>query len=287
MSNQKIDLKPVKNAEEALEAAGMKFEIAQSELLNPATGKTSERAKMLYRSDTGDELGVVGIDYGVVQYSDSFAFFDTICKENNAHYTQAISYNNGSKIILKAQFDETFEIDDGDGLKKGITLINSCDGTKGFNAHFTVERLVCTNGLRAIVPSAKHCVKLKHTKYVQNRMDEALRVFAISQNYYEKFEETAKQLTQKIMDSRMVEQFLEDLCGDSDRKQIKERRDKILELFQHGKGNNGTTAWDMYNGVTEYVDHFMGKNEERRLYLSEMGQGVDLKERAFSELMEV
>ena len=165
-------------------------------------------------------------------------------------------------------------------------MINSCDGTHGFTAYFEVERLVCTNGLRAIVPDAKHCIKLKHTKYVENRMDEALRVFAASQNYYEHFQITARSLTEKIMDSRMVEQFLEDLCGTSERKQIKERRDKIIELFQHGKGNGGRTAWDMYNGVTEYVDHYMGKNEERRLYLSELGQGVDLKQKAFSQLLE-
>jgi hypothetical protein len=59
-------------------------------------------------------------------------------------------------------------------------------------------------------------------------------------------------------------------------------RDRVTALINGGKGNDGSSLWSAYNGVTEYVDHFRTvKNEGNRWEASVFGSGVDMKEKAF------
>jgi hypothetical protein len=78
------------------------------------------------------------------------------------------------------------------------------------------------------------------------------------------------------------------------------RRNQITNLFQNGRGNNGETKWDLFNAVTEYVDHHsVGRVTETRLDRSEaladiesearferaiLGSGATLKQKALTLL---
>jgi hypothetical protein len=78
------------------------------------------------------------------------------------------------------------------------------------------------------------------------------------------------------------------------------RRNQITNLFQNGKGNNGETKWDLFNAVTEYVDHHsVGRVTETRLDRSDaladiesearferaiLGSGATLKQKALALL---
>jgi Ni,Fe-hydrogenase III large subunit len=149
-----------------------------------------------------------------------------------------------------------------------------------------VERLVCSNGLRALVPDAKHSVKIRHTKNVVHKMDEALKVFAESNNFFARFEETARILSQKMVDQKMVESFLDEVIGEESKStKTKNRREAVVGLFENGLGNKGNTAWDLYNGLTEWVDHHQIKDDDQRFVFSTIGKGVDLKEKAYKVAM--
>lgn len=65
--------------------------------------------------------------------------------------------------------------------------------------------------------------------------------------------------------------------------------DKIIETMLNGRGINvdRLTAWDVLNGVTEFVDHRAARTQDARLQSAWLGKGADLKTAAFDKLMAV
>lgn len=274
----------IETAYEALQAANLNYIVEQSEHILAATGGVSELTKGLYRSDTKAEIGSVGIGYEPVQNVKAFAFFDTICQTHGAVYKSATSFNGGAKVILKAEFPKPVTIIKGDDVKKQFILVNGFDGKIGLHANFWVERLVCTNGLVAIVPDAKNSVHLKHTKNIEIRMEDAMKVLIEGLNYFDKFIEMSKILAQKVVDVNMVDNFLKDVFGESKSKQTKNIIEDVINRFENGMGNKGKTAWDLYNSVTEYIDYKHGR-DINRLENSLLGNGSKKKAKAFNAAM--
>ena len=78
---------------------------------------------------------------------------------------------------------------------------------------------------------------------------------------------------------------------------IPNRREQIVDLFITGAGNRGNSRWDVFNAVTEYVDHhnnsksLEGKNAfkaaERRFVSNLLGgPGDRLKQKALGLLLD-
>jgi len=101
------------------------------------------------------------------------------------------------------------------------------------------------------------------------------------------------ELAQKNVDTAMVEKFLNDLIGPiEEEKEVdgqiefvhstrKENiHNRITQNFENGVGNYGENAWHLYNGVTEWLTHQRGKNEQSREVVNLWGTGNVLNERA-------
>jgi hypothetical protein len=56
----------------------------------------------------------------------------------------------------------------------------------------------------------------------------------------------------------------------------------VVDLCRYGVGNDGSTAWSAYNGVTHYVTHQYGRNADSRLRANWYGEGRRMNDRAFS-----
>jgi|TARA_Y100000310_G_scaffold307018_1_gene348690 phage/plasmid-like protein (TIGR03299 family) len=275
----------VTKAVDALEEANLNFEVGQAEIMNTVTGKISNKKKSLYRTDTGEELGVVGTNYQPVQNITAFSYFDTICELEGAQYKEIISFNGGEKVILKAEFPQPAIVGKNDEVRKQFCLVNGFNGSVGVMANFMVNRLVCSNGMRATVKDAQSSFKFKHTANVQFRMEDALQVLAKGTSYFDHFIRLSTELTQKFVDAKMVDTFLDDCFGKSESKRAEAKRDEIQGYFERGIGNEGKTAWDLYNGITEYVTHHHGKSEDTRVEYANFGGGVKLSEKAFNSAM--
>ena len=244
----------------------------------------SKLTKGLYRSDTKEELGSVGVGYEPVQNVKAFAFFDTICQTHGAVYKSATSFNGGAKVILTAEFPKPVTIVKGDDLMTQFVLVNGFDGKVGLHANFWVKRLVCINGLVANVPDAKNSVHLKHTKNIEIRMEDAMKVLTEGMKYFDRFIEMSKILAEKVVDGNMVDKFLEDVFGEAKSTKARNIIENVVDRFENGMGNNGKTAWDLYNGVTEYIDHEHGR-DGTRLESSLLGAGANKKAKAFNAAM--
>jgi len=273
--------------EDAFEQAGLTWIANQSEMINAANGKVIEDKKVVFRSDNNEQLGVVGKKYGVIQNSDCFAFFNIICQKHNANICTVHEYNKGATVHLLAEVkDKKFDARVGDEVGFRFNLWNGFDGLHKAQVSFGALRLVCTNGL--VAPGKDfQSIEIRHTMNAVSRMDQAVKVWAGSEGWYKFFTESVQILNKKMVNKEIVEKFLEDLFGDSESGVNERKKEKVTELFQSGKGNKGENAWDLLNGVTEYIDHFSKEEAENRIEYANIGAGYNIKAKAFELVMKI
>ncbi len=282
MKASKIDISEAKTIEEVLDLANGNW-VAQEQEIMTQTGLSIDTHKSLVKSSDNSILGVVGSNYAPINNSTAFALFDTVVKQSKGQFTNYHEINNGSRVIVEATLGK-FEAKVGDIVEKRVKMINSFNGTNPFTISFEGYRLVCENGMTRAEKSA--CIKVRHTKNHDNKIQEALRVLGYADHSYERFQDQCQVLAQKTLNVAMVDQFLKDLYkineNEKESKQFTKKRDTILDLFENGKGNKGETAWDLYNGVTEYYDHFQGNNKEKSLASNLVGNNSKFKANALN-----
>jgi phage/plasmid-like protein (TIGR03299 family) len=238
--------------------------------------------KALVRSDNQHPLGIVGSRYEPVQNTTAFAFLDAIILDEKATYENIWLIDGGARMIVQAKVsDASFDIRPGDALEGYITMINSFNGTTPFKVFFTTIRMWCQNQLNAAIKNMMVNISLRHTKSVLDNVEDSLRVFGKSQEYFKHFQETATMLANKQMDAKMVDAFLADVMGEAESTRKENQHKVVTDLAENGMGNNGQTLWDWYNGVTEYVDHHSNKNEGKRMASALVGHGFNLKQKAW------
>ena len=283
MKAQKIEFKSAQGTPiaEVLDSVDQNWFAEEQELITGA-GIAVPTHKALVRSDTNGVIGVVGNRYEPVQMSDAFAFLDALVTAHEATYQYMYLVDGGSKVIVQAKIGAgQFEVRKGDAIDSYITMINSFNGTTPFRAFFTPKRLFCLNQLVAALRKATACVSIRHTKTLMEKAEEAQKTFGLAKKYFDEFKITAKALAQKSIDAKMVDLFLAQCMGEAESTRKTNQHDAVKELVDHGLGNNGSSVWDLYNGVTEYVDHHASKDEEKRMASALVGAGYGLKARAW------
>lgn len=277
----------VKSVEKVLDEANVNFVAEPQELITSA-GINVPKNIGIVRTDINQVIGVVGKRYHPQQNSQVFALFDTICEKYDASYNYVYEIDGGSRVMIQAKVNGGFEVRDGDVVQKYITAINSFDGSTPLLAWFTGIRMWCSNQFRASLKGVTNKVAIRHTQNAEHKMKEAMRILGLSLDYFKVFEDKCKVLANKAADKVLVDRFLDEVVGEADvgtKKKITQTnnvRGEVERLFQFGKGNNGTSLWDLYNGFTEYVDHFRGTTDDKRLASSLVGSGDTQKTKAFT-----
>ena len=278
-----VKLNGCKSAESALDKSGLAWSVEPAPLVT-GNGLDVTSHKALYRSDTKRVLGVVGADYEIIQNTTAFAFFDVIAERYGARYEYAGVIKNGRKIFLQAKLGKSFDVVRGDTVDCFVTLVTSHDGSSSLRAFLTPIRLFCQNQLIRAIKAATTNILLKHTSNVNDRLRDAMNVFHMSTQAFEVFEEKSRYLARKLVDKQMVERFLNEVI-ETDSTRAENQKEKVRELFEHGRGNTGKSAWHLYNGVTEWIDHDRTSDPEKALESSIFGSGALLKEKAFATAM--
>jgi len=268
--------------DEVLEATNMMWIAEQHELIT-GSGINVPNHKAIVRADNKAVLGIVGQNYQPVQNTTAFAFLDTLVQKNKAVYENVFEVDNGSRMIVQAKLDNDFDVRAGDTVASYITMMNSFDGSTPFKVFFTPIRLFCTNQLTRAWRSKADSITIKHTANVEAKADEAFKVLCAAQKYFEQFKVQSIIMAQKILDKKMVENFISSIFNEEEKRSTKTYNiiDEVLELSENGKGNNGNTVWDLYNGVTEYVDWYRGKDDDKRIASALLGSGNALKDKAW------
>ena len=316
----------VATSAEAIAAASLDWEVIQTDVFTAlpapvlATGVvrppefvnlTPRMVKVegqlaIVRQDTEEVFAIMSDGYTPAQNNTAFEFFDALTGSGEAIYHTAGSLKGGRRVWILAKLPGDLELADRDVLEKYILLANSHDGSRAFSVQMTPIRVVCNNTLSVALGGNDTRFKAKHTSNLMRRVNDARDMLGLSEAYFAMFMRGAERLVDAKMSEGEMNDFTRKVLGIDPGTKAEDIREPattalsmLPHLFQFGLGNLGTTAWDAYNAVGEYVDHVrpIGRSmatldnrevavQDKRLDTAWFGTGAMLKQGAWNLLQE-
>lgn len=289
------DVTKAGSAQECMEIAGLNYKlhteriyIAGQNLVDgiPVIGKEVPKNFAVVREDTRQPIAIVGEQYHIAQNAVVFGFVDGIVEQGLGKFKRAYSTHNGGRVFLEMDFgDQKFG---GDISSKKFTLRTSHDGTSKITGSFLVWRQICSNGLMGWGNEVAFAIK--HTKSYTEKLQEAKKICGFADQYYRWFAQEADRMVNMPLTAIEAKELIKQLVPAVDEKNVTARvtnqREKIYEYFRKGDGNHGRNRWDLYNGLTQYVDHWRSRNrdEEVAVETNLTGSGAKLKKDALKLL---
>ena len=294
-------LPPNQSIEQWQKAAGMNFEIKQSDVLfnaqsengNMLNLRSNSDAIVLYRSDNFAPLSVVSQRYKVVQPREVLGFYRDLVSAGGFQLETAGVLRGGKKLWALAKTGQETMLAGGDKVKAYLLLATSCDGSLATTAQFTSIRVVCNNTLQMAVGQSKGAVRVPHSTVFDATA--VKRELGLGLSAWEEFISSVRTLSNRRINKFETMSFLVDVLGDPSlplNEQPNQRGIQTVYGLYSGSGKGSEmasakgTAWGILNGITEYVDsHRRARNQDYRLDSAWFGTGAQIKERAFNHAM--
>jgi phage/plasmid-like protein (TIGR03299 family) len=241
----------------------------------------------IVRDDNDFVMSVMSDSYAIIQNEYTWELIKAMVGEG-ASVATAGSLHGGKKIFAQMEVGSSFFVGgrSDEEVKKLLLVGNSHDGSTAQFMMNTPIRVVCQNTLNAAFSFSKNTVKVYHRKGYASKAQEAVRLLGLADEYYEAFKASANKLIDLEVSSTYVEGFINALLpAEADENgdiatRTSNRRDEIKNLFANGMGNHGKTRWDLFNAVTEFVDHKQGgRVTQKRLNLSAADTNIEGEQR--------
>lgn len=283
-----IELKEVPTSEKAIVAAGLNWEVTKEPLFttNKILLKDHYGIKRSDKDDHKSILGVVGKKYTPVQNINAFSFFDTIVSSKKAIYHTAGSLDKGKVIWILAKLPEGLSISSNDNVELYTLLMNRHDGKRSLIVQPTPIRVVCNNTLNMALSESKNRLTFRHTTRVNEQMRMAALSLAHSLETFKTTKEVYQTISKVEVNTNSLSNYFDRILEIEDIKKAKKsqisKKNRLTEIFEFDRSQNNLkpTYWIAYNAVTYFVDHEMGRTEDKRLLNSWLGDGMALKKEA-------
>ena len=282
-------------AAEAIAAAGLDYEVVSLPMFAQGDGPDAPCVPvpghvLNVRADTMTPLGVVSDKYRVINNRDCFGFLDAVVREGELKYHTAGALGKGERVWMLARLPEVIRVAGSDDVTEQYLLLsNSHDASSALRVVFTPVRVVCQNTLSAALSSASSKgVTVHHTGDLDRKVEEARKVLGLASRWFGAFGEGAELLAGHRPTELQLKSYFAALYPDpegGDPAKAKATRMTLFGLYEMGMGQDipqirGTT-WAAYNAVTEYLDHHVGRDPQRRLESAWWGDGARAKARAY------
>jgi phage/plasmid-like protein (TIGR03299 family) len=266
-----------------------------------------ETHKKIYRSDSRQQLGVVGQGYQLVQPSDVMGFFRDLTEREGWHIQTAGALRGGKKLwCMAGRGDMHDTVVKGDAISGRLLLATSLDGSMRTVAALVSERVVCANTLAVALGEGGRKLAVSHRsvfdptaiKHKLGLMPEAWARFmdeirGLAETRISK--DDARDVLRSVFGAPSQSGLdLSWLAGPGVELEQQEGRnaERAFELFDgegiaaDARGSKGT-AWGLLNAVTQMVDHEMGRSADTRIDSAWFGRGNDYKAATFKALQEL
>lgn len=250
------------------------------------------------RQDTDTVLGIVGSDYRVLQNCEAFEIMDAITMDRNGpKYETAGVLWGGRRVWALARVPEFLEVVPGDALAQYLLCANSHDGSSAALFMETPVRVVCQNTLSMATSGGGKSKKLRHSGNLFSKVSDVQDVLKIVRSNFLETLEQYRALANDRPTNEEVESVLKSLFPDTKTDRAVLQRNRVKTLWDDGIGQDipdiAGTAWALYNGVTELIDHHANAGSKRddaddmRLNSIWFGSGAAFKQTALDTISEV
>jgi phage/plasmid-like protein (TIGR03299 family) len=232
------------------------------------------------RSDIDVPLGIVGKRYETISNAESLSILDGLMHEG-CKVTHAGFYGHGQTVWASLDLGD-FTVR-GDTHRRKMRVSTSHDGTGSLKFSMHVWRLICKNGLMGW--GKEEQVSIRHTRSYKDNIRQARHILGVADQYHIWFQEQLNKLTTvRCLSPRPLAEKWFNVESTKGQNAIAQ----VEYLYRYGKGNVGRTMYDLYNGLTEYVDHYKetGRNAEKREVSNLSGAGKKLKVQALKDILE-
>ena len=280
------------------EAAGLTWEARRSPLfrVNPQGSWTMVQGKeALYRSDTGQDLGIITPSYQIVQPAAVLDFY--------SHLTEALGFKlevagalfGGKKVWALAKTGEGLSLGQDEQVNGYVLLATSYDGTMATVATRTTVRVVCNNTLTLAVGADGKRAEVRIPHNAAFNAEQVRGQLGLEHNTaWAEFSDAAHSLsTTRVSREDAVRFFLDVFYPgqdeiDTGNRIIAEVAGLALSAPGQQTGAASGTAWGLLNAVTFHTDHARKtRSDDSRLNRAWFGDGDVLKRRAFTRACEL
>lgn len=228
-----------------------------------ARGRAVESHRVVTRTDTGDHLGVVGLDYETMDNADAFAFLDSLVQDAAMVYETAGSLWGGRVVWALGRLGDDWRIAD-DVHRPYIVVSTSHDGSAAISVQPTTVRVVCANTLRMSLASRKGGgIRYKHTRGYRARLAQAAQTLAITTAQSRAMAAWLEKLAAERAESALTARIIAELFpepGEDATERVHRAHGERVDLFRARfltpeVMRSGPTAYALLNAATGYADH--------------------------------
>lgn len=278
-------------------SAGLDWDVQKTPVHYGNEGLPFKNKFVLNRTTDMHPYAVVSSRYKPVQPKEIFEFFRELLAQHGMKMHTAGALNDGGRIWALAETGESAFIRGLDRVKAHLLLCTSYDLTLSTIAQFVSERVVCNNTLNiALGESGGGRIAIPHT--AQFNPDVVKEEIGIGREQWGAFSTALETLAKIKVDTTKASRTIETvfkLPADPEKRLLDPNRvhaANVIELFaeERFKGADlaGQTAWGLLNATTEYVDwHKRARNQNNRVNSAWFGEGANLKDAMFNELLEL
>lgn len=255
----------------ALACAEANFEVGLRPMMAVIDANTAcpvKDAMSICRLDNGETLGIATDSYHPVQLADVFAAAQVLVSSGELQLRSVQKVAGGRKVRLSGVIGYSViarmagaTLPGPDVLAHLATFEADFSGKAKNRAMLSTVRMWCTNG--ATTRDSAGAVEITHTGNATQKTRDAHELFlAVSATAQAEAMEL-QGLALKPMSRRECRLFAERLLnavrGEAEADAAFDKRgleiDEMERLFVEGEGNTGSSLWDGYNAVTDWVDH--------------------------------
>jgi phage/plasmid-like protein (TIGR03299 family) len=235
----------------------------------------------IVRKDNNLVLNIPKKSYEIIQNSRVFEAIENSLVGVKHTIEVTGSLMNCRKVFISIAIDGKQDyLANGDKFKNFLTFATSHDGSLALEAYDTATRVVCQNTLNASRRD-KGILNLS----VLHKKNAEIKIEKMEQNLTELFEfrdefyKSLEFLASRPMTVEQANKVLTGFIGRGDELSTRSENqiEEMVGLFQHGKGNNGKTVYDLLNGVTEYYTHNASENKAKAFASNEFGSAGEKK----------
>ncbi len=260
------DITSAQTVEEALRLAELDWTVEKNQtfanraLFGSLNLVQSEKFVSIMRSDTGEEFAHPTTRYEVVQNLDSFKWVENLTAEG-ATFWRAGSFRGGRKTFMIVKLPLPLTLSQGDTIERAVIITSSHDSSSGIKANWLPFRIECSNVIAAAIASAP--MVFRHTVAVRNGISPELarEMLFNADVFYDAFYKRANALSSAPFTDGDMETLIDTIFQTERVSNNRIRRsndflyESLIQNFRNGRETYGSTMWDAYNAICEYLDY--------------------------------